>query len=353
MVGIKGDGDILDLLSQAEAEFARRARRGLIIQPGALGDCVLTLPLAKFIKESVDLGGVDVLGHTDYTGIFPGRTVVDSVRSIDLVDLHRLFSDAESFDLSDRDPLIHIFEGYDWIVTFLGEPGSDFEQNLIYAVNCSHGAEVVTIELKPDKDFGGHISDFYIQQFIDQCGMFLEFGSKSPCECVINFAEADIKRGRQLLSEAHLDVMERLFVIQPGSGGKEKSWCLDNFISVGKKLAGEGFEVLFLLGPAEQEKLSSAAMEEIADKFECFAGLSLADVLAVFGCAAGFVGNDSGITHVAAGCGLKTAAVFGPTDSNIYRPLGPDVSVFADKAGAFNTKQSDELQSNIVGFLTA
>ena len=79
----------------------------------------------------------------------PERTCVDSIRSIDTAELHRLFAAPASFDLADRDPLIHMFADYSWIVTFLGEPGSDFEQNLIFTANCSHSAEVITLSLKP------------------------------------------------------------------------------------------------------------------------------------------------------------------------------------------------------------
>ena len=43
--------DILDLLREKGAEAARKAQRGVILQPGAIGDCILTLPLAAFMKE--------------------------------------------------------------------------------------------------------------------------------------------------------------------------------------------------------------------------------------------------------------------------------------------------------------
>ncbi|GAG07909.1 unnamed protein product, partial [marine sediment metagenome] len=166
--------DILELLREKGAEVARKAQRGLIIQPGAIGDCILTLPLAAFMKETLGLGGIDVLGHTEYLGILPGRTCIDGVSSIDSIDLHRLFVEKKAFDLVDRDPLISAFTGYAWIATFLGEPNSNFEQNLIFTANCSHSSEVMTLYLKPPKDFGGHLADFYIEQFVKQSGLPLE-----------------------------------------------------------------------------------------------------------------------------------------------------------------------------------
>ncbi len=137
--------NILSLLREKGDEAARVAQRGVILQPGAIGDCVLTLPLAKFMKDSLGLGGVYIFGHTEYVGILPGRTCIDGIRSMDSVDLHRLFVESKTFDVADGDPLIGVFADYVWIVTFLGEPNSNFEQNLIFTTNCSHSAEVITL----------------------------------------------------------------------------------------------------------------------------------------------------------------------------------------------------------------
>jgi hypothetical protein len=40
--------DILKLVEEKEAESERTRRRGVIISPGAIGDCLLMLPLAKY-----------------------------------------------------------------------------------------------------------------------------------------------------------------------------------------------------------------------------------------------------------------------------------------------------------------
>lgn len=40
-----------------------------------------------------------------------------------------------------------------------------------------------------------------------------------------------------------------------------------------------------------------------------------------------FIGNDAGMTHVAALCGVRTIALFGPTDPQVWMPLGQRCSV--------------------------
>ena len=344
--------DILNLLREKGAETARKMQRGLILQPGAIGDCISTLPLAKFMKDSLQLGGVDILGHTEYIGILPGRTCVDGVRSIDSMDLHRLFAETKTFDLKDGDPLINAFADYAWIATFLGEPDSDFEQNLIFTINCSHSAEVITLSLKPPKDSPEHLTDFYIRQFVDGSGLSLQRQQVQPDDCLIKAAKADIDSGEELLREMGLDPREKLVVIQPGSGGPDKRWHLDNFLAVAKELCSKDIEVVFLLGPAESDRFSVATIKKINSVARCLTDLSLTLVLMLLSCADGFVGNDSGITHLAAGLGVRTLAVFGPTDPAVYRPIGPTVTVFVDSTKAFAKKSSAKLQQKLLEALT-
>jgi ADP-heptose:LPS heptosyltransferase len=42
-----------------------------------------------------------------------------------------------------------------------------------------------------------------------------------------------------------------------------------------------------------------------------------------------YIGNDSGITHLAAAVGTPVIALFGPTDPRIWVPRGRDVCVIA------------------------
>lgn len=350
---MQANDDILSLLQEKGAQLALEAQRAIILQPGAIGDCVLTLPLAGFMKRALALGGVDILGHTDYLGILPGRTCVDGIRSIDLTDLHRLFIEPADFDLADRDPLINAFADYAWIVTFLGEPGSNFEQNLIFTANCSHSAEIITLSMKPPADFGRHVADFYTQQFIDQSDFSIEPWSIPPTDTLIGTSDADRKAGTELTKEMGHGISERLLVIQPGSGGPDKCWHLDNFVAVANEAATDGWDAVFLLGPAELQRYSSAEIQDIGGAGKCLTNLSMSQVVGLLSCADAFIGNDSGITHLAAALGVRTFAVFGPTDPTVYAPLGPAVTVFRRKAAAFSKKPSAALQREVLGALSA
>lgn len=348
---MRENSDILKLVEEKEAETLWQSQRALILQPGAIGDCILTLPVVKFMKETLGLGGVDILGHTEYTGILPGRTAVDRVRSIEAIDLHRLFAETKQFHLPDRDPLINFFEEYSWLVTFLGESGSNFEKNLIFTVHCSHSAEVVTLPLKPPENFEGHLADFYIQELVKQSSLHIEAIPSRTDEQLIKANKADAARGRELLKEAGVDLLKKAVVIHPGSGGRSKCWHIDNFAAVAKALAAKNIEVVFLLGPAERERFEEATIKRLSETGKCLTHLTLTEVVGLLSCMNYFLGNDSGITHLAAGLGTATIAIFGPSNAKIYKPVGPKVTVLGGEPTKFSSGVCEKLQGQALEIL--
>jgi heptosyltransferase-2 len=327
--------------------------RGLIIQTGAIGDCLLTLPLARFLKKGLDLGAVDVLGHTEYLSLFPGRTCVDSIRSMESMDLHRLFVEPGRFDLdlADHDPLIVAFAEYTWIVTFLGEPDGSFEKNLIYVVHCSHSAEVMSLRINPPVGLQWHLTEFHIRQFLDQCPMPLQAPPPWQTSVLIEPTDADKTRADRILKASGVEASRPLVVMHPGSGGPTKCWHVDNFLALARELESRGIQAVFLLGPAEQERWDGNTKRRIGQHVKVLPLLSLEEVLAVLSRADAFVGNDSGISHMAGGLGRKTVVVFGPTDPAVYRPIGPQVTVFRDPTDGFTQRPSVDLQQEILAHL--
>jgi heptosyltransferase-3 len=353
--------NIIDELRKKLAQLAHKGQRGVILQPGALGDCILTLPLAMLMKQTVCGGGVDIIGRTEYIGILPGRSCIDGVKSMEVMGLHRLFVRESEFALADPDPLIMTFAEWTWITTFLGEVNSDFERNLIFTANCSHSAEVMTLAMKPTEEFSGHISKFYKGQFTELSGfdkltaggIVAPEDKKMANAPLIKATQADIIRGKEILAENGIIPGRKPFVIQPGSGGVHKCWHLDNFLSVAKMLKDEGADVLFLLGPAETERFNEENIAKIVMSAPRLTCPPLADVVAVLSNAAGYLGNDSGITHLAAALGVRTVAVFGPTDPTVYAPLGPAVTVLQSREEDFANAVSRDMQQEAAAALLA
>ncbi len=344
--------DILDLVERADAQATQRTQRTLIIQPGALGDCLLTLPLARTLTEAIGIGGVDILGHMESLSILPERAPIHSVRSLESIALHRLFVCPRTFCIRDHDPLIQAFTEYTWIISFMGEPGSSFEKNLLYTVHCSHGAEILTLSLKPPADYAHHVTAFHLEQFSAQLPTVEAYPLHSLSKQTLEATPADRTLGRQLIEQCGLASTRPVVIIHPGSGGSAKCWHQDNFLAVTKHWQKAGGQILFLIGPVEEERWPDATIARLAARAPLLRGLSLDQTVAVLCQAAAVVTNDSGISHLAAGLGTMTLVLFGPSVPHQYRPVGPRVQVLHIPDETFARQPSQTGQKQLMQALT-
>jgi len=129
-------------------------------------------------------------------------------------------------------------------------------------------------------------------------------------------AQATWLRAANALLEA-AGVARPYVVIHPGSGGAAKRWPVRNFIEVARAL---DVPVLWLLGPAERESHGTERAVRAAP--HVLDTPSLPELAGVLAQCAGYVGNDSGVSHLAAAVGAPTVAVFGPTDPAVWAPRG-------------------------------
>jgi heptosyltransferase III len=74
--------------------------------------------------------------------------------------------------------------------------------------------------------------------------------------------------------------------------------------------------------------LAAAGPDEALDRATRFENLF--DLARWLAGAALYIGNDSGITHLAAAVGIPVIALFGPTSPDIWAPRGPNVTVLRE-----------------------
>lgn len=317
-------------------------KNGVVLHTGAIGDCLLTLPLAAFVKNIYGLDHLDFIGNTDYTGFYPDRTCIDRVCSAESIPLHRLFSEPSEFFLDDKDRLSDAFSGYEQVISFLGFGHPHFETNLLFTVHCTHSAEVTVIPSQVPEHYSGHITDFYLQCF-QQENQLQEL--TVPKDRMVAALPSDYSAGMEIAEQTGLNPDAPLAIIQPGSGSTDKCWHIDNFLQVASALKKEGVQVLFLTGPAEAERFSDESLIKIRSQGAGLEGVSLTQVLQVLTQADIFLGNDSGIGHLAAGMGKKTIVLFGPSNDIHYRPLGPAVTVLKPNFNRFTAPDETAQQS--------
>lgn len=295
-----------------------RTRKGLIIHPGAIGDNLMALPLAKLLKEKFALDQIDWIGRHEYTCFYPDRTCVNRIRSLDTIQFHRLFESAGEFDLADKDPLLVCFRDYEYIISFLGHGNADFEQNLLFTVHCNVAAEVCFLPLIRS-DWEGSVCDSYIDAVTAEFGM--ETIEKNEQQVLIAPLPEDFLVGRDLLETAGINPDTTIVLIHPGSGGCEKCWGVENYLTLADHCQADELEAVFLLGPAEIERFDTETVRKFYS-FKVLKDFDLTQVVQVLTAMDVIVGNDSGISHLAAAMGKPALTIFGPTDPAKFAPRG-------------------------------
>lgn len=118
-------------------------------------------------------------------------------------------------------------------------------------------------------------------------------------------------------------------VIHPGSGGRGKSWPLDRFLDVAARLRGRGLSGFFVTGPAEGPALSKAGAPPLPEGWGLLHEPPLADLAGLLARCGVYLGNDSGVTHLAAAAGAPVLALFRDGSLPAWRPCGRTVVLSA------------------------
>jgi hypothetical protein len=167
-------------------------------------------------------------------------------------------------------------------------------------------------------------------QATHQVDRFLEVLNEAPSDnkgdVLLPVTEPIFRLGQVCLEAAGVSIRQPLVVIHPGSGSAHKCVAPEILASVVVALEISGATPVILEGPTDREMvkrfLRSCVNPPIVLK-----DLDLLTVAGVLARAQLFVGQDSGITHMAGLIGVHTIALFGPTDPARWAPRGVHVTV--------------------------
>ena len=124
-----------------------------------------------------------------------------------------------------------------------------------------------------------------------------------------------------------IKIQSPILVIAPTTNWKRKNWPLQNYKKLITKLMikkKKYFSSVVLLG-SQDEIIYCEKLKNSLNNFAVFnlAGmLEVLEIFELFKFCKFFVGNDSGLTHLAAVSKIKNLALFGPSKNEIYRPWG-------------------------------
>jgi len=288
----------------------------LVIHQGALGDFILALPALETLRKAFRQARSVIMGYPRILELVHERFYADDIFSVDQKGMASFFHREGNLDFT----LSEFFKTFDLIVVF----GKDGEGAIIGNLKRVCPGRILSINSFPPWDEKVHITDYLLKQ-LDLYGIRAPeshpklYLKKSDREWARNFWE-----GKGMTPEER----SKVIILHPGSGSKKKAWPLDRWLNLARTLQDRlGSRMLVVLGPAEGPDVRKAFETAGPNAAVLARGLTLLQLASVMEGCRFFVGNDSGITHMAAALGLPTVAIFGPTDQRVWAPRGEETIV--------------------------
>lgn len=255
----------------------------LIVRPGALGDTILALPLVESIAERHPDAAITLLGNRSYRELFPPGIAVQSIDSPDWLWVFK----------KEPPPPGVCTPVFDMAYVILNS-GNEVIANL-------HGTGTSRVRWTssrpaPMKHVVEHLHE----------GLGLALPPRKP-------------------ALAHLAATggKNLIWIHPGSGGARKCAPLGLLTRIAEDLAtSTGLDLAVTLSEQDAFLRSLPGWKELVNRptTVLLEDTPLAEICGKLGSARLFIGNDSGMSHLAAGLGIPSVVMFMATDPVQWMP---------------------------------
>ncbi len=285
----------------------RGPNRILVIRGGAIGDFILTLPALAALRRHFAHARLEVLGYPHIAQLAVAGRLADHVEPIEAPGLAGFF--APDGELSPR--WVGYFARFDLIVSYLFDPDRIFERNV---ARCTT-ARFIAGPHRPDERQPVHATDVFLKP-VHRLG--IRVTETVP---------------RLTLSVATAITANRL-ALHPGSGSEKKNWPEERWASLLDELVRETtIEFLLVGGEAERDRLDRLAAGLPSSRLAVAQSQPLVTLAEALSRCIGFVGHDSGISHLAAALGLPCVVLWPETPEAVWRPLGQRVRLVRDPEG--------------------
>jgi heptosyltransferase-3 len=275
--------------------------RILVIHHGALGDVVSTFPALLRLKQLY--GSLSIICQSNIGQLAHEFNIVDQWFPLEAAAFATLYS-------GQIDAIVkNILLSYRNIILF---SRSRSLEKTLFSISEN---EVYRIPPRPELGHKIHVNQHILSNLV-KCRILKDSGK-----------DFRITLPLSVLTDRRIPEYDpSKIMIHPGSGSRKKCWPISNFVNVASSMDANGKQPEFILGPAEYDLydilMSYKRINANVHKVE-----TLTELAGRLKTGGGFIGNDSGVSHLAAFIGLPTVAIFGPSDPEIWKPMGRAVKV--------------------------
>lgn len=288
-----------------------------LVHQGALGDTVLLIPLFRALRERFADSCITVVTRTNLGQMLMMLGEVDTYTSADDREHSVWFAAPEARGVPNSLPS---WAKCDYLLSAVSN-GSDAWAENARAARPGRGDSNLFFQPRPPEDYPGHVTAWHMEQL----------------------ASLQLKAPASALPRPNPD---GAVLVHPGSGGDAKCWPRERFITLGRDMKRNGIVPTFILGEVEQERWGRQLMDEMKEEFPWYLHMGLYELAERMSRARLFIGNDSGVTHLAAAMGVPVISLFGPSNDVQWRPIGPSVKVL--RAPQPNQHSLEALEESLV-----
>jgi len=254
-------------------------RSALAIHPGALGDVLLVIPALRALRA--DGARLTLAAQPHIAALIAALDEADVAHDFDALRLDALFAGGGEARLPPAER----------VVCWFGSRDPDFVRRLSALVPNA----LVAPSTSNDRDVWEH----------------LRASVGGAADRRATTVSADLAaRGRAALVAAGVECLQRVVIVHPGAGSPAKCWPVDAFAGVLDGL--DDVAIVVHEGPADAEPAA-----RLLSRVPSAHRLHQPDLLTLAGaltCCAAYVGNDSGVSHLASSIGVRSLVLF--TEAN-------------------------------------
>ena len=295
-------------------------KRVLLLRPGGLGDLIITLPSLRLLRRVYPKASLYLAARPGHAAVLAEAGVVDRVFDIDDRMWAPLFSDRAA----DAGPLPGGPADSLWAWFLAPPPASLFRAAAALAPGGAHILVADPLRMRP---------------------LSRDFFDRTAAAAGAEAGDADFEIDAQLLSPhppADVPFAGAFAVVHPGSGGRKKRWPWDRFLDLIGILAGRGLPGLLVTGPAETDENPDLGRVPLPAGWRYCPLPALLELAAWLSVCRLYIGNDSGVTHLAAAVGAPTLAFFLDENLPAWRPFGPATVLSAASIEAISADAARE-----------
>ena len=291
----------------------KNIKRVLVVRLRSIGDTVLATPSLIALRRFLPDAQIDVLLEDWVAPVLEGFEAVDNILTVSRKSKKSRFETARKIRRNRYDVAFNLHGGTTatFFVRVSGAPHRVGFAHYSYKFLYNH-------LLSSSADFWhSNILHSAEQQLalLGFVGVPVEDRPKSRLT-VTEKARTSIE---EKLESAVRNPKSQIALFHPVAATDTKQWATENFARTAEFLSEKGFQIVAVATKKEREVLEN--LKKLAKvPILTFDDLSLPEITALAARASIFVGNDSGIAHIAAAVNAPSVVIFGSSNRNHWRP---------------------------------